>query len=191
MLSLDEMFGLGRPQAKHVIHLDAGALWYGSRLTNAEACKLAPNQNATGLQVSSAVLAGMVWTLENPSAGIVEADEMNHTRIGLRCMVVGPTTFWTRPSRIQDLSVPVDTTCLEQLSGSRATLFLFVRHGYAMRKKCALTRAQGSSNFIFSLLMGNVLEYSSIVLHGIIFVTIYCLSIILQGELLVSSRVTT
>jgi homospermidine synthase len=95
MLSLDEMFGLGRPQAKHVIHLDAGALWYGSRLTNAEACKLAPNQNATGLQVSSAVLAGMVWTLENPSAGIVEADEMNHTRIGLRCMVVGPTTFWT------------------------------------------------------------------------------------------------
>lgn len=37
-------------------------------------------QNATGLQVTSAVLAGMVWALENPKAGIVEADEMDFRR---------------------------------------------------------------------------------------------------------------
>lgn len=45
-----------------------------------EARSLAPNQNATGLQVSSAVLAGMVWAIENPQAGIVEADEMDYRR---------------------------------------------------------------------------------------------------------------
>jgi len=56
------------------------ALWYGSRLTIREARALAPFQNATGLQVTSAVLAGMVWALENPQAGIVETDEMDHAR---------------------------------------------------------------------------------------------------------------
>ncbi len=34
------------------------AYWYGSRLSNAEARRFAPDQNATGLQVTSAVLAG-------------------------------------------------------------------------------------------------------------------------------------
>jgi homospermidine synthase len=41
---------------------------------------LAPYQNATGLQVTSAVLAGIVWMLENPDCGIVEADEMDFRR---------------------------------------------------------------------------------------------------------------
>ena len=44
-----------------------GAMWYGSRLSIEEARRLAPYQNATGLQVTSAVLAAMVWALENPS----------------------------------------------------------------------------------------------------------------------------
>src|SRR3546814_2949760 len=35
------------------------AYWYGSQLSIRETRKLAPYQNATGLQVSSAVLAGM------------------------------------------------------------------------------------------------------------------------------------
>ena len=61
---------------------------------------LAPYQNATGMQVTSAVLAGMVWALENPKAGIVEADEMDFSR----CLevqtpylgpVVGVYTDWT------------------------------------------------------------------------------------------------
>ena len=42
------------------------AYWYGSQLSIDEARELAPYQNATGLQVTSAVLAGMVWALENP-----------------------------------------------------------------------------------------------------------------------------
>lgn len=50
---------------------EKNAYWYGSRLSIQDTRKLAPNQSATGLQVSSAVLAGMVWILENPQAGVV------------------------------------------------------------------------------------------------------------------------
>ena len=57
------------------------AYWYGSRLTIEEARRLAPCNNATSLQVTAAVLAGMVWTIENPRAGIVEADAIDHARV--------------------------------------------------------------------------------------------------------------
>ncbi len=76
------------------------AYWYGSQLSIEETRNLAPFQNATGLQVTSAVLAGMVWALENPAAGIVETDEMDFRR----CLevqkpylgpVVGKYTDWT------------------------------------------------------------------------------------------------
>ncbi len=97
VLSLHEMFGqAGKVQDKHHI-LDEkeivdgidelgvllyghakNAYWFGSQLSIDETRDLAPYQNATGLQVSSAVLAGMVWALENPNAGIVEADEMDY-----------------------------------------------------------------------------------------------------------------
>ena len=97
MLSWHELLG-GRPPSGHVVldeadivdgidelgvllygH-DRNAYWYGSRLSTAETRELAPYQNATGLQVSSAILAGMVWALENPNSGIVEADEMDFQR---------------------------------------------------------------------------------------------------------------
>ena len=58
----------------------SNAYWYGSQLSIEETRRIAPYQNATGLQVTSAVLAGMVWALENPQAGIVEADEMDFRR---------------------------------------------------------------------------------------------------------------
>ena len=56
------------------------AYWFGSRLSIEETRALAPYQNATGMQVTSAVLAGMVWALENPEAGIVEADDLDFRR---------------------------------------------------------------------------------------------------------------
>jgi homospermidine synthase len=56
------------------------AYWYGSQLDIQTARDLAPYQNATGLQVTSAVLAGIVWAIENPNAGIVETDEMDFER---------------------------------------------------------------------------------------------------------------
>lgn len=57
------------------------AYWYGSQLSIEETRRLAPYQNATGLQVTAAVLAGMVWALENPRRGVLEADELDHERV--------------------------------------------------------------------------------------------------------------
>ena len=76
------------------------AYWYGSQLSIEETRSLAPHQNATGLQVTSAVIAGMAWALENPKSGIVEADDMDFRR----CLeiqrpylgrVTGVYTDWT------------------------------------------------------------------------------------------------
>jgi homospermidine synthase len=58
-----------------------GAYWYGSRLSIEEARRLVPHNNATSLQVTAAVLAGLVWAIENPRAGVVEAEELDHGRI--------------------------------------------------------------------------------------------------------------
>ncbi len=76
------------------------AYWYGSQLSIEETRQIAPYQNATGMQVSSAVLAGMVWALENPEAGIVEADEMDfHRCLEVQMPYLGPVigkyTDWT------------------------------------------------------------------------------------------------
>ena len=76
------------------------AYWYGSQLSIDEARKLAPYNSATGLQVTSAALAGMIWAMENPARGIVEPDEMDFQRPLEICMpylgtVVGKYTDWT------------------------------------------------------------------------------------------------
>jgi homospermidine synthase len=55
--------------------------WYGSRLTIEEARRAAPCNNATSLQVTAAVLAGMVWAIEHPRRGIVEPEEMDFARV--------------------------------------------------------------------------------------------------------------
>jgi homospermidine synthase len=119
VLSLHELFGrAGNVQGEHHILGEAeildgidelgvllyghakNAYWYGSQLSVEETRRIAPYQNATGLQVTSAVVAGMVWALENPGAGIVEADEMDFRR----CLevqtpylgpVIGAYTDWT------------------------------------------------------------------------------------------------
>ncbi len=55
--------------------------WYGSRLSIAETRRIAPHNNATSLQVTAAVLAGMVWAIEHPRSGIVEPEELDFARI--------------------------------------------------------------------------------------------------------------
>ncbi len=119
VLSLHEMFGrAGAPQSEfHVLDeheivdgIDElgvllygharNAYWYGSQLSIEETRLIAPYQNATGMQVSSAVLAGMVWALENPQAGIVETDEMDFRRcLDVQRPYLGPVkgyyTDWT------------------------------------------------------------------------------------------------
>jgi homospermidine synthase len=119
VLSLHEMFGAaGKRQPKdHILDeheiVDGvdelgvllyghgkNAYWYGSQLSIEETRELAPYQNATGLQVSSAALAGMVWALENPEAGIVEADQVDFKRcLEVQLPYLGPVkgyyTDWT------------------------------------------------------------------------------------------------
>jgi len=50
------------------------AYWYGSQLNIHESRKRAGNQSATTLQVTSALVAGMVWAMKNPKAGVVETE---------------------------------------------------------------------------------------------------------------------
>jgi homospermidine synthase len=119
VLSLHELFGrAGKMQnAKHILDENEivdgidelgvllyghakNAYWYGSQLSIDETRTLAPHQNATGMQVTSAVLSGMVWALENPQAGIVEADEMDFRRcLEVQRPYLGPLkgyyTDWT------------------------------------------------------------------------------------------------
>ncbi|MEQ8966303.1 MAG: saccharopine dehydrogenase C-terminal domain-containing protein [Azospirillaceae bacterium] len=76
------------------------AYWYGSRLSVDEARELVERNNATSLQVTAAVLAGVVWALENPDRGVVEPEDMDHVRaleIATPYLgpVVGEWTDWT------------------------------------------------------------------------------------------------
>ncbi len=76
------------------------AYWYGSQLSIEAARKLAPYNNATSLQVCVAVLAGVVWAMENPNMGVIEPDEMDFRRNLEICMpylgpVIGEYTEWT------------------------------------------------------------------------------------------------
>jgi homospermidine synthase len=77
-----------------------GVYWYGSRLSIDEARRVAPHNNATSLQVTAAVLAGVVWAIEHPRRGIVEPDEMDFSRILEICEpylgdIVGVYGDWT------------------------------------------------------------------------------------------------
>ncbi|HTJ63880.1 MAG TPA: saccharopine dehydrogenase NADP-binding domain-containing protein [Alphaproteobacteria bacterium] len=58
-----------------------GAYWFGSQLSIGEARRLVPHNNATSLQVTSAVLAGMIWAIRHPKQGIVEADDMDFREV--------------------------------------------------------------------------------------------------------------
>lgn len=134
VLSMHEVNGSGQlPREKHILTAEEitsggddlgvfiyghakGAMWYGSRLSNAQARALAPYQNATGMQVTSSVLAAMVWAIENPNAGFVEADEMDHARcLQVQRPYLGSVeahyTDWTPLShRINRFAEDLDTT---------------------------------------------------------------------------------
>jgi homospermidine synthase len=77
-----------------------GAYWYGSQLDIHETRELTPYNNATSIQVCAPVLSGIIWALENPDRGVVEADEMDFERNLAICMpylgpVVGKYGDWT------------------------------------------------------------------------------------------------
>ncbi|HEX9139686.1 MAG TPA: saccharopine dehydrogenase C-terminal domain-containing protein, partial [Steroidobacteraceae bacterium] len=76
------------------------AYWFGSTLSIEEARRLAPYNNATSLQVTAAVLSGMVWAMENPNNGVTEPEDMDFRRCLDICRpylgtVSGTYTEWT------------------------------------------------------------------------------------------------
>ena len=99
LLSLDELAGRDWRQqsAQRIIRDDIesgsdelgvllmghfrGVYWYGSRLGIEDARQLAPHNNATSLQVAAGILAGVVWVLCHPAAGIVEPDDIDYEQI--------------------------------------------------------------------------------------------------------------
>jgi homospermidine synthase len=79
---------------------EKGAYWYGSRLSVEDARALVPHNNATSLQVTVAVLAGVIWAIENPDRAVVEPEEIDHERALEICTpylgeVVGEYSDWT------------------------------------------------------------------------------------------------
>ncbi len=169
VLSLHEMFGNGGKAQPELHVLDEhelvdgvdelgvllyghakNAYWYGSRLSLEETRRIAPYQNATGLQVTSAVLAGMVWALENPKAGIVEADEMDYKRcLEVQMPYLGPVeghyTDWTpldgRPGLFPE---DIDTRPLAVQEHSRP--LRFTRRSTTCRPGAVLLRAFSFAN---------------------------------------------
>jgi homospermidine synthase len=102
-----------------------GAYWYGSRLSIAQARALAPHNNATSLQVTAAVLGGLVWAMENPRAGILEADQLDHVRVlavAEPCLgdTAGAYSNWTPLlDRRRLFPEDVDTSCPWQFRNFR------------------------------------------------------------------------
>jgi homospermidine synthase len=79
---------------------EKGAYWFGSQLSIEEARHLVPLNSATTLQITAAVLAGILWAFENPYRGIVEPEEMDFERIlnlasPYLGKIVGEYTQWT------------------------------------------------------------------------------------------------
>jgi homospermidine synthase len=77
-----------------------GAYWFGSQLSIGEARRLAPHNNATSLQVTSAVLAGMIWAIRHPDRGVVEADDLDFREVlDIQMPYLGPVvgvySSWT------------------------------------------------------------------------------------------------
>jgi homospermidine synthase len=102
-----------------------GAYWHGSRLSIEQARLAAPHNNATSLQVTAAVLGGLVWAIENPRAGVVEPDDLDHARVldvarPYLGDVLGQYTDWT-PLLDRGRLFPedLDTTCPWQFRNIR------------------------------------------------------------------------
>lgn len=63
-----------------LIH-DRGALWHGCTLNSEEARHLMPHNSATSLQVVAGIMGALVWMLDHPRAGVVEAESMDSAQI--------------------------------------------------------------------------------------------------------------
>ena len=98
---LDEEIAGGRDEIGVLLLGHArNAYWFGSRLSIDEARALCPHNSATSLQVTAAVMAGVIWAMANPDRGILEPDQLPHEEILALCHpylgeLVGLYSDWT------------------------------------------------------------------------------------------------
>ncbi len=78
--------------------------WTGSILSIEAARKRMPHVNATAVQVAAGVMAGVLWTLQNPRRGVCFPEDLPHDEI-LR---------WARPYLGRIVSQPSDWTPLRR-----------------------------------------------------------------------------
>ncbi len=93
---------------------DFNSWWTGSLLDIEETRKLAPNQNATTLQVAISVVSAARWMIENPNKGFNLPDDIPHEDI----MKIA------RPYLGPFISIPVDWTPLKNYNKTFRTLGL-------------------------------------------------------------------
>ncbi|MCZ7647244.1 MAG: saccharopine dehydrogenase NADP-binding domain-containing protein [Planctomycetota bacterium] len=89
---------------------DYKSWWIGSLLDIHETRKLAPNQNATTLQVAASVLGAVQWMFRNPKEGVLLPDALPHEEI----------LKDAKPYLGPFVSKPVDWTPLDRWSGLAA-----------------------------------------------------------------------
>lgn len=101
--------------------------WYGSQLTIEETRRVISHNNATSLQVAVAALAGLMWAIENPDHGLVEAEDLDHDFV-LKVSkpylgkVVGKYSDWTPlKDRAQLFPEDLDRTDPWQFKNFRVT----------------------------------------------------------------------
>lgn len=58
-----------------------GAYWYGSTLALEDARTIAPDNNATTMQVAAGVIGAIEWMRNHPHEGIVEAESMDFNQV--------------------------------------------------------------------------------------------------------------
>lgn len=86
--------------------------WYGSRLQATTAQQLARENSATTLQVCVGALSAVLWAIENPNKGFLEADDLPFDEILAICNpylgdLVGEYTDWN-PLLMQTPLFPAD-----------------------------------------------------------------------------------
>lgn len=95
-----------------VFFRDGRKFWCGTVLTNTQTMKILGAEthiNATQLQVAIAVLAGIEWMLENPSRGVITAEEIPHKYIIRRCIPYWGNFFCREITPIEDNPLATST----------------------------------------------------------------------------------
>ena len=85
-----------------------GAYWFGSTLHIDEARAIAPFNSATTLQVVAGVIAALLWAIDHPHQGLLEAEDLDHDyimKVALPYLgkVSGHYTNWTPLENRQQL----------------------------------------------------------------------------------------